>query len=107
MKCNVLINSTATASRTILGVEIADSLQAATDLTTRPTPTVGGVSCVYKLVEVSSSVDNFLNNYNQYYFSGTSVYASAGYDATKNRGLADTDIDMTIPYASDTLHTLL
>ena len=113
MKCSILVPSAVTASRSIVGVEIADTLQTGIDLTNHTGITVSGSSYEYKLVEISSSVDEFLNNYNQFYYSGTSVYKSAGYSVNNRRLLDTVDstnanyFDRTIPYAENMIHSLV
>lgn len=113
MKCNILVPTAVTASRSIIGVEIADTIQTGVDLTNHTGVTINNTAYEYKLVDVSYSIDEFLNNYNQFYYSGTTVYKSAGY-TIDNRRLRD-DVastaanyfDRTIPYAENMIHNIV
>ena len=113
MKCSILVPTTVTASRAILGVEIADTLQTGIDLANHTGITLNGANYEYKLVDVSSSVDEFLNNYNKFYFSGNAVYKSAGYSINNRKLLDSVDstnpnyFDRTIPYAENMIHSLV
>ena len=95
MKCNILIVSSSTASRTICGAEIADSSQAAAR-----TDAMNGYE--YRCIDVTS-VEEFINNYNQFYISGSTLKKSAGYDATIHRKINPSEFDRSFPYANDRL----
>lgn len=113
MQCNVLIPTAVVASRPIIGVEIADTIQQNTELTNHAGIVVGNASYEYKLVNVTYSIDEFLNNYNQFFYSGTSVYKSASFTADNRRlrddvaSAADNYFDRTIPYATNMIHNIV
>ncbi len=105
MKCNLLVPNVEATSRVIYGVEIADTNQASTDLTARNN-TYGvsayGVDCVYSAVTVTSNIDTFINNYDQFFLinDGT-IVPKAGYDATVNRKLPA--MDRRYPYVCNNM----
>ena len=105
MKCNLLVPNIEATSRVIFGVEIADTNQIAADITARNTSfsiSSHDVEYVYSMVDVTSNVDTFLNNYDQFYLlnNGT-VVPKTGYDATVNRHLAA--VDRRYPYVCNNM----
>ena len=104
MVFNVLVESTAAVSRTICGAEIADPVQTANEITTRNTDTYNvvrnGVKYEYKMVNTTSSVDEFLNNYHLFFLSGGAIYRSAN-TAITNRFI--TDFNRSIPYVNENM----
>jgi len=105
MKCNLLVPNVEATSRVIYGVEIADTNQTSTDLTARNNAygvSVHGVDCVYSAVTVTSNIDTFINNYDQFFLinDGT-IVPKAGYDATVNRKLPS--MDRRYPYVCNNM----
>lgn len=112
INCYALVQANALASRTVCGAEIATGADTAAMNTLRNNTAmnvnISGVAYEYKFVAVHHTVvDEFINSYNNFYFSGTSVYRSAGVQ-THDRNIPAGSFDRTIPYVEvNMMHSLV